>query len=170
MNITKYDGIVHPEEWIKKVQTICLINNFRQEIDILKLCKLNIDPPIPIPNEINTLKELAKALKTHSTFEIYKSGCKYRLDQMRFQGDEEDATKFLADFRSLCFKAEITNPQEIKNRLLEIYSSNEFFKHKFPKRISGVTSINEIYRLCNEVILDSSKVIHVNLNLFVDIK
>ncbi|PKY46921.1 hypothetical protein RhiirA4_420994 [Rhizophagus irregularis] len=63
-----------------------LINNIRQERDILKLRKLNIDSPISISNEINILNELSKALKTHSTFEIYKNGCKYRLDQMSFQG------------------------------------------------------------------------------------
>ncbi|CAB4433831.1 unnamed protein product [Rhizophagus irregularis] len=157
MNMTRYYATVHPEEWVKQVQTICLIKNIRQENDILNSCKLNIELQISIPNEINTLEELVKALKTHSTFEIYKSSCKYILDQMRFQGD--DATKFLADFRSLCFKAEITNPQEIKNRLLETYSSNEFFKREFPMKTSGVTSINEIYRLCSEVISESSRVV-----------
>ncbi|PKK56144.1 hypothetical protein RhiirC2_800654 [Rhizophagus irregularis] len=54
-------------------------------------------------------------------------------------------SKFLANFRLRCLKAIITNLQEIKNRLLETYSSNEFFKHEFPKKISGVTSINELY-------------------------
>ncbi|PKC65646.1 hypothetical protein RhiirA1_395119 [Rhizophagus irregularis] len=54
-----------------------LINIIRQERDILKLRKLNIDSPISISNEINILNELSKALKTHSTFEIYKNGCKY---------------------------------------------------------------------------------------------
>ncbi|CAB4390740.1 unnamed protein product [Rhizophagus irregularis] len=158
MNITRYYATVHPEEWVNQVQTICLFNNIKQqEKDILKICKLNIDLQISIPNEINTLKELVKALKTHSTFEIYKSGCKYILDQMRFQGD--DATKFLADFRSLCFKAEITNPQEIKNRLLETYSSNEFFKREFSKKISSFTPIDEIYVLCSEVISESSRVV-----------
>ncbi|RGB41938.1 hypothetical protein C1646_751552 [Rhizophagus diaphanus] len=157
MIITKYYATVHPQEWVKQVQTTCLINNTRQETDILKLCKLNIDLQISIPNEINTLKELVNALKTHPTFERYKSSRKYILDQMRFQGD--DATKFLAEFRSLCFKAEITNPQEIKDRLLETYSSNEFFKREFPDKTSGVTSINEIYRLCSEVISDSSRVV-----------
>ncbi|CAB4373381.1 unnamed protein product [Rhizophagus irregularis] len=96
-----------------------LINIIRQERDILKLRKLNIDSPISISNEINILNELSKALKTHSTFEIYKNGCKYRLDQMSFQDDEDNATKFLVNFRSLCFKVEIINPQEIKNHLLE---------------------------------------------------
>jgi hypothetical protein len=156
MDITRYYGTVHPEEWLKQVQTICIINNI-EESDVLKLCKLNIDPSITIPNEINTLNELAKVLKAHSTFEIYKNDCKRRLDRMSFRGEEDsDITKFLADFRSLCFKAEITCPQKIKNHLSRTYSSNEFFKNEFSKRVTGVTSIDEIYRLYIEVILDNS--------------
>src|SRR5438046_6663389 len=102
------------------------MSNLRQERDVLKMCKLNIDPLINFPNEINTLNELTKALKAYyPTFEIYKNGCKERLDHMTFEGD---TTKFLADFRSLTDNAEITNSQEIKNRLLRTYSTNEFFK------------------------------------------
>ncbi|GBB84816.1 hypothetical protein RclHR1_01140005 [Rhizophagus clarus] len=158
--ITRYNGTVHPEEWLKQVQTICIINKIRQERDILKLCKLNIDTSIILPNKTNTLDKLAKVLKAHFTFEIYKSGCKHRLDQMSSQGNDKvgDITKFLANFRSLCFKAEIINPQEIKARLLKTFSSNEFL-NEFSKRISGVTSVDEIYRLYSEVISDSSKTI-----------
>ncbi|EXX73094.1 hypothetical protein RirG_063320 [Rhizophagus irregularis DAOM 197198w] len=128
------------EEWVK------------QERDILKLRKLNIDSPIYIPNEINILNELSKALKTHSTFEIYKNCRMYRLDQMSFQGDKDDALNFLSTFVRFVLKVKIINPQEIKNHLLETYSSNEFFKHEFPKRISGITSMNEIYRLYSEMV------------------
>ncbi|RGB40656.1 hypothetical protein C1646_753097 [Rhizophagus diaphanus] len=66
---------------------------------------------------------------------------------MSSQDDEDDASKFLANFRSPCLKAIITNLQEIKKSHLETYSSNESFKHKFTKKISGVTSINELNRV-----------------------
>jgi hypothetical protein len=171
MNIPTYNGTVHPEDWIKEVQTICLINNIRQEKDILRLCKLNIDSSIPTPNEINNIIDLTKALKAHPTFEIYKDGIKRRIDQMNFEGGEGgDTTTFLAEFRSSCDKAEINNPQEIKNRLLRTYSSNEFFKNEFSKRVSGVTSIDEIYRLYSEVISDSSKVIKYGAESLIAIK
>ncbi len=41
------------------------------EKEILKFCKLMIDPNITIPNSINSYDELVKALKSHSTFEIF---------------------------------------------------------------------------------------------------
>lgn len=170
-NIPQYNATVHPEDWIREVQTVCLISNIRQERDILRLCKLNIDNSITISNDISSLNELIKALKSHSTFEIYKDGIKRKLDQMKFEGSEGgDTTKFLAEFRSLCDKAEIINPQEIKNRLLRSYSSNEFFKNEFSKRVTGVTSIEEIQRLYSEVISDSLKVIKYGPEFLIAIK
>ncbi|EXX76189.1 hypothetical protein RhiirA5_353898 [Rhizophagus irregularis] len=171
MNIPQYNGTVHPDEWVKQVQTICIINNIRQERDILKLCKLNIDASINVPGECNNLNDLIKALKAHPTFSIYKDGIKRKLDQMKFEGGEGgDTTAFLAEFRSHCDKAEIDNPQEIKNRLLRTYSSNEFFKNEFSKRVTGVTSIDEIYKLYSEVISDSSKAIKYGPEFLIAIK
>ncbi|GBB99393.1 hypothetical protein RclHR1_03500018 [Rhizophagus clarus] len=171
MNIPQYNATVHPEDWIREVQTICLINNIRQERDILKICKLNINNSITMPNDFNSLNELIKALKSHPTFEIYKDGIKRRLDQMKFEGGEGgDTTQFLAEFRSLCDKAEIINAQEVKNRLLRSYSSNEFFKNEFSKRVTGVTSIDDIQRLYSEVISDSSKVIKYGPEFLIAIK
>src|SRR6266542_3653816 len=68
-DLPKYNATVHPEEWVKRVQAICLLNNLRQEKDVLKMCKLNIALSISFPNDINTLNELTKALKAHTTYE-----------------------------------------------------------------------------------------------------
>ncbi|CAB4495273.1 unnamed protein product [Rhizophagus irregularis] len=90
---------------------------------------------------------------------------------MKFEGGEGgDTTAFLAEFRSHCDKAKIDNPQEIKNRLLRTYSSNEFFKNEFSKRVTGVTSIDEIYKLYSEVISDSSKAIKYGPEFLIAIK
>jgi len=87
---------------------------------------------------------------------------------MRFEGG--DATKFLAEFRLTCDNAEITEPQVIKNRLLRTYPSNEFFKNEFSKRVSDVTSINDIYSIYSEVVSDSSKVIKYGPDNLIAIK
>ncbi|POG82881.1 hypothetical protein GLOIN_2v1469734 [Rhizophagus irregularis DAOM 181602=DAOM 197198] len=140
----------------------------RQERDILKLCKLNINSSITVPGKCNNLNDLIKA---HPIFSIYKDGIKRKLDQMKFEGGEGgDTTAFLAEFRSHCDKAEIDNPQEIKYRLLRTYSSNEFFKTEFSKRVTGVTSIDEIYKLYSEVISDSSKAIKYGPEFLIAIK
>ncbi|RGB41937.1 hypothetical protein C1646_791663 [Rhizophagus diaphanus] len=170
MKIPIIDGTIHPDEWVKQVQTICIINNIRQERDILKICKLNIDSSITVPGECNNLNDLVKALKAHPTFSIYKDGIKHKLDQMKFEGGEGgDTTAFLAEFRSHCDKAEI-DPQEIKNRLLRTYSSNEFFENEFSKRVTDVTSIDEIYKIYSEVVADSTKIIKYGPEFLISIK
>ncbi len=164
-DIPKYNATVHPEEWVKQVQAICLLNNLRQEKDVLKMCKLNLASSITFSNEINTLHELTKALKAHPTYEIYKNGCKQKLDKMTFEGGEGgDTTKFLCDH------AEITNPQEIKNRLIRTYSTNEFFKNEFARRITDVTDIDKIYKIYSDVVADSSKVIKYGPEWLIAIK
>jgi hypothetical protein len=171
MEIPIYNGTVHPDEWLNQVQTRCLINNIRNDKEILKLCKLNISLSITFPNEINTLDELSKALKAHPTFVIYKNGRKKKLDKMKFEGGEdEDSTQFLSDFRSLCDNAEITNPLEIKNRLLKTYSYNDFFKNEFSRRVNGVTSLDEICKSFSDVTLDSSNVINYGPECLIAIK
>ncbi|PKY14995.1 hypothetical protein RhiirB3_427107 [Rhizophagus irregularis] len=143
MNIPQYNGTVHPDEWVKQVQTICIINNIRQERDILKLCKLNIDASINVPGECNNLNDLIKALKAHPTFSIYKDGIKRKLDQMKFEGGEAENS---------CISS------LLKKFLL------------FSKRATGVTSIDEIYKLYNEVISDSSRAIKYGPEFLIAIK
>jgi dolichyl-phosphate-mannose--protein O-mannosyl transferase len=53
---------------------------------------------------------------------------------------------------------------------LRTYSLNEFFKNEFSKRVTGVTSIDEVYRLYSEVISDSSKVIKYGSGCLIAIK
>src|SRR4051812_30768852 len=114
MEIPKYNATVHPNEWIKDVQTICLIHKIKQERDVLQICKLNI--AINLETEPKTLNELTEILKAHPTFDIFKNSCKEKLDKMKFEGGEGgDTAQFLASFRTLCENAEITSPREVKN-------------------------------------------------------
>ncbi|PKC11719.1 hypothetical protein RhiirA5_412709 [Rhizophagus irregularis] len=78
------------------VQTIALVNNMniRHEKNILILCKLHINSWIVINKPINIFNDLIKALKTHSSFEIYKNNIKEKLDLMKFE-DGNTVVKFL---------------------------------------------------------------------------
>jgi hypothetical protein len=169
MDITKYDATVHPKEWVNKVQAITLINNIRQEKDVLKLCKLHINSWIVLNEPINTLNELIKALKAHPSFELYKNSIREKLDQMKFE-DGNIVIKFLAEFRLHCNNAEITDPHEIKTRLLKTYLSNEFFQNEFPKRVSEVKSIDKIFIIYSDVVSDSSKIIEYSPDCLIAIK
>lgn len=166
MEIPKYNGNTHPEEWLKQVQTHCYLKGIENETQILKICKLMIDSTIIIPKEINSFDELNKSLKSHTTFTIFKNSCKKKLLLMKYiPGKEENYTaSFLANFRSLCSYAEINDPDELKTLLVNSYS-NDFFKIEFTKRVDNINLkespyyIDEIVKLFNEVVLDELKVI-----------
>src|SRR3954466_14182453 len=161
MELPKYNGTIHPEEWLKQVQTYCCLREIENEQKILKFCKLMIDSTITIPNEINSFDELIKALKSHSTFNIFKDSCKRKLQVMKYIPEKEEnyTSTFLANFRSLCKNAEIDNLEEIKKLLFNTYSSNEFFKNEFIKRVKGVNSIDEMVKIFNDVVFDELNVI-----------
>ena len=90
MDLPKYTGTVHPERWLKQVQAHCYLKDIEDVQKILKICKLMIDPIITIPNEINSIDELIKALKSHSTFNIFKDSCKTKLQVMKYIPEKEE--------------------------------------------------------------------------------
>jgi hypothetical protein len=169
MEIIKYIATIHPDEWIKDVRTKCLIHKIKEEEEVLQICKLNIGIGINLKTEPKTLNELTKILKAHPTFDIFKTSRREKLDKIKFVNNG-DTAQFLADFRSLCDIVEITNPREIRSRLLKTNLSNEFFSNEFSKRTTDVTSIDEIYKLYSEVIADSSKIIKYGPEFLIAIK
>jgi len=161
MDLPKYNGTIHPEEWLKQVQTFCYLKEITNERKILKICKLMIDSTITIPNEINSLDELIKALKSHSTFEIFKNTCRKKLKFLSYISEKDggNTATFLANFRSLCNDAEIDDPEEIRNLLFDSYLSNKFFKIAFTKKVNGVNSVDDIFKIFDEVVSDELKII-----------
>ncbi|RIA86858.1 hypothetical protein C1645_740540 [Glomus cerebriforme] len=163
MKLPKYSGTIHPGEWLKQIQTYCYLKDIDDEQKILKICKLMINPNIPISSEINSFNELIKALKSHTSFNIFKDSCKRKLQVMKYIPEQEEnyTATFLANFCTLCNNAEIINPEEIKSLLFNTYSSNEFFKNEIIKRMDIINSkgqtlydINEIVKLFNDVVFD----------------
>src|SRR2546429_2609238 len=112
MDLPKYTGVIHPEEWLKQIQTCCYLKEITDEQKILKICKFKIDSSINIPDEIDTLDKLIKTLKSHLTFTIFKISCKRKLQVMKYipEVEENYTATFLSKFRSLCNDAEINNP------------------------------------------------------------
>ncbi|RIA81100.1 hypothetical protein C1645_881789 [Glomus cerebriforme] len=163
MELPKYSGTIHPEEWLKQIQTYCYLKDIEDEQKILKICKLMINSTISISNEINSFNELTKALKSHTSFNIFKDSCKRKLQIMKYIPEQEEnyTATFLANFCTLCNNAEINNPEEIKSLLFNTYSSNEFFKDEMIRRMDIINSkgqpldyINEIVKLFNDVVFD----------------
>ena len=114
MELPKYTGTIHPEEWLKQIQTYCTLKEIENEQKILKICKLLIDSIITIPDEINSFDELIKALKSHSSLKFLKVHAK-KITMKFFPRREKN---YIAS--SLCNDAEINDPEEIKNFLMYI--------------------------------------------------
>ena len=162
MELQKYTGTIHPEEWLKQVKVYCCFKGIEDEQQILKICKLMIDSTITIPNEVYSFHTLIRVLKLHSSFKIFKDSCKNQLQAMKyFSGSREEnyTATFLADFRSLCNNAEINDPEEIKALLCDTYLSNKFFKNEFVKRVNEINLVDEIIKAFSDVVLDGFRII-----------
>ena len=157
MDLPKYNGTVHPEEWLKQIQIYCYSKG---NSNVLFFCKLMIDSTITIPNEINSFEELIKALKSHSTFEIFKNTCKVKLKSMKYipEKDGGNTATFFSNFRLLYKYAEINDIEETKNLLLITYS-NEYFITEFAKRVNGLNSIDEMLILFSDIVFEEYKLI-----------
>ncbi|PKY45402.1 hypothetical protein RhiirA4_542568 [Rhizophagus irregularis] len=161
MELPKYSGTIHPQEWLKQVLIFCYFNQIKDDKEVLNICKTMINSTIIIPNvnEIKSFEELIEALKLHSTFNIFKISCKRKLQMMKFIPEQQDdIATFLANFHSLCNDAEINDHEEIITLLINSYS-NYFFKSEFIKRVEGINSVDEIFKIFSEVVFDESKII-----------
>jgi hypothetical protein len=169
MDFPQYDATIHPNDWLNQVQTKCILAGIKNDKEILKLCKLNISKGIQIPEDINNVNDLINALKAHPSFNIFKSDCKEKMDNMVFEGG--DTAQFLADFRALCSNAEIiNNPEDVRRRLLNAYSSNDFFRNEFAKRVTRTTSIDDMFKIYSDVVSDDYKIIRYDSETLVTLK
>jgi hypothetical protein len=161
MGPPKYDGTIHPEEWIQQVETYRLCNNI--DISTAKLCKQLIHPAIKIPSieNIFTYGELLNALKTHVSFTIFKETCKRKLMALKHvpEKDGGDTAGFLSKFQSLCYNSEINDIEELKNITYKIMMTNDFFKSEFLKRSKKINSIEELLKLFNDITADETNLI-----------
>ncbi|GBC27603.2 uncharacterized protein OCT59_013323 [Rhizophagus irregularis] len=161
MELPKYSGTIHPQEWLKQVLIFCYFKQIKDDKEVLNICKTMINSTIIIPNvnEIKSFEELIEALKLHSTFNTFKISCKRKLQMMKFIPEQhDDIATFLANFHSLCNDAEINDHEEIITLLINSYS-NYFFKSEFIKRVEGINSVDEIFKIFSEVVFDELKII-----------
>ncbi len=73
--------------------------------------------------------------------------------------DSENTAIFLANFRFLCNDAEIDDPEKIKNLLSNSYLSNKFFKIEFTKRVNGISLLNDLLKIFDDVVLEELEII-----------
>ncbi|GES92679.1 hypothetical protein GLOIN_2v1598936 [Rhizophagus clarus] len=92
MDPPKYNGTVHPEEWMQQFKVFCCSNKIPQSEEQY-LWKQLIHPAIKIPSieNISTHDELLNALKAHVSFAIFKESCKKKLMELKYIPEKDGA-------------------------------------------------------------------------------
>src|SRR6266480_1922347 len=162
MDIPKYDGNVHPDEWINDVQTYLRFRNSPYPDYYFTLTPL-VDSTISLPTGINSLEKFRNALKQDISFTIFKNTNKGKLQSLKYIPEREGGktSKFISNFRKLCYNAEINDIAEQKKYLYKSLPMNHFnfISTEFHKKMRDVNSINELIKEFDDIVLEESDLV-----------
>ena len=163
MDLPKYDGNIHPEEWINDLQTYF---NIKQNSININIVISLVDSTIKLPTGIDNYEKLRNALKDDISFTVFKNTNKRKLQLLKYKSEREggDTSKFISTFRKLCYNAEINDVQEQKKYLYKSLPNNHFdyISTEFYKRMKNVNSINELTKEFEDIVLEESNLIRNN--------
>ncbi|GBB97124.1 hypothetical protein RclHR1_02920009 [Rhizophagus clarus] len=148
MNFPKYDGNIHPDEWINDIQKyLKLINNSNDHLEIaISLVNNNIS----LPTGINSFEKLRNALREDYFFTIFQNTNKRKLQSLKYIPESEggDTSKFISNFLKLCYNAEINNIEEQKYYLYKSLPMSHFniIESEFLEKMKNVNSTNELVK------------------------
>ncbi|RIA82715.1 hypothetical protein C1645_834944 [Glomus cerebriforme] len=164
MDISKYDGNIHPDEWINDIRKYFIlrpISNSNNEC--LKAALLSVDSNISLPTGIDNYERLRNALKEDISFTIFKNTNKRKLQSLKYIPERKggDTSNFISNFRKLCYNAEINDIKEQKKYLYKSLPNNHFdyISNEFYKKMENVNSTNELIKEFEDIILEESNLI-----------
>ncbi|RIA79735.1 hypothetical protein C1645_840045 [Glomus cerebriforme] len=161
MELQKYDGNIHPDEWINDLQTYFNIKNLL--VNLINIARSLVDPSISLPNEIHDLESFRNALKEDITFTIFKNTNRRMLQSLNYIPEREGGktSKFISKFRKLCYNAEINDIEEQKKYLYGTLPTNcfDYFSIEFYKKMKNVNSTVELFKEFESIILEESNLI-----------
>ncbi|GBC02568.1 hypothetical protein RclHR1_04690019 [Rhizophagus clarus] len=160
MDLPKYNGNIHPDEWIDDIQKYLSIRNKNYDVGLIK--KL-VDTNISLPTGINidSLEKLCNALKEDYSFTIFKNTNKRKLQSLKYIPESRggDTSKFISNFLKLCYNAEINDIEEQKNYLYKSLPMNNYFSNEFYYRMNIVNSTNELIKEFEGIVFEESNLI-----------
>ena len=160
MDIPKYDGNIHPDEWINDIQKYYTLwqNNYG---GFLNTAISLVDPTIKLPTEIDSLEKLRNALKQDVYFMVFKNTNKRKLQSLKYIPESKggDTSKFISNFLKLCYNAEINDIEEQKKYLYESLPMNNYFSKEFYKKMKNVNSTNELIKEFEDIVAEESNLI-----------
>src|SRR5438046_2595689 len=165
MEFPKYDGNVHPVEWINDLQKCFKLRQINYD-EYVKIAILLVDPAIELPARINNFEELVNALKKDISFKIFKITNKEKLQSLRYDHEIKDGdnSKFISKFRKLCYNAEINEIDEQKKYFYKSLYLNcgpeDYFFTELTRRKEKINSMDELIKQFGEIVLDKSNTIY----------
>jgi hypothetical protein len=161
MELQKYDGNIHPDEWIKDLQTFFAIKPSPNNIIIIAISL--VDPTIKLPTGINDYEKLRNALKEDISFTVFKNTNKRKLRSLKYIPESKggNTSKFISTFRKLCYNAEINDINEQKEYLYKSLpiSNFNYISNEFHVKMKNVNSINELIKEFEDIILEETNLI-----------
>jgi hypothetical protein len=161
MDLPKYNGNIHPDEWINDLQTYF---NIKQYLININIAISLVDSTIKLPTGIDNYEKLRNALKEDISFTVFKNTNKRKLQSLKYNPERigGDTSKFISTFRKLCYNAEINDVEEQKKYLYKSLQNNPFdyiSNDKFYERMRNVNSINELIKRFEEIVFEESNLI-----------
>ena len=161
MDLQKYDGNVHPDEWLIDLQTYFNLKN--EGIVTINNAISLVDSAIKLPNGIDDIEKLRKALKKDVSFKIFKNTNKRKLQSLKYIPERKggDTSKFISTFRKLCYNAEINDKERKKKYLYQSLQDKQFdyMLNEFYDKMKNVNQINEIIERFEDIVLEESNLI-----------
>src|ERR1700733_13213017 len=101
MGLPKYDGNIHPDEWIKDLKAYLAIKNTTINVNIAMLL---VDSTIKLPTGIDDYEKLSNALKEDISFTVFKNTNERMLQSLKYIPEKKggNTSKFILNFRKLC--------------------------------------------------------------------
>ncbi|CAG8622843.1 9043_t:CDS:2 [Funneliformis caledonium] len=165
MKLPKYDGNIHPDEWINDIQSYFRLNvattkTSRTYYGLTYVMSL-VNATIKLPSGIDNFEKLRNALKEDITFTVFKNTNKKKLQLLKYIPEREggETSKFILNFRQLCYNADINDIEEQKEYFKQTFSSNFYLYDEFSKRKEKIKSINELIKEFEEISMDESNII-----------
>ncbi|GBC45737.2 hypothetical protein GLOIN_2v1767426 [Rhizophagus irregularis DAOM 181602=DAOM 197198] len=100
MDFPKYDGNIHPNEWINDIKRYFKLKNTKIS-DRLSIAISLVEPIISLPSEIGSLDKLCNVLKEDISFTVFKNTNERMLQSLKYvpenKGEFEDFAIYLSN-------------------------------------------------------------------------
>ncbi|PKY17774.1 hypothetical protein RhiirB3_488884 [Rhizophagus irregularis] len=159
MDLQKYNGNIHPDEWMNDLQAYF---NIKQKMNIDFAVSL-VDSTIKLPTGIDNIEKLRNALKENIFFTVFKNTNKRKLQSLKYNPERKggDTSYFISTFCKLCYNAEINDVEEQKRYLYKSLPNNlfKYVSDEFFEKMKNVNSIDELIKRFEELVLEESNLI-----------